>query len=177
MSLSFPPSSAGIKATLLGIGIGIPTTLGITLKQFLCDRLMIAPEYLEHRVQTILMNSRAVDNIDKVCIADGDVVALSAAMPGLVGATLRRGGHLAPMRAAISQACTVSNSDHGRKGIVVLKLFNLVAKEIGSQILTGEICIRARDLKYLDDQKMANNGIASAAAPDEWVRFLPETAP
>lgn len=177
MSINLLQSNAGIQATLLGIGIGIPTTVGITLKEFLCDRLMIAPEYLEHRVQTILMNSRAVDNVDQVCIADGDVVALSAAMPGLVGATLRKGGHLAPMRAAISQTCTASNSDNRQKGIVVLKLFNLVAKEIGSQILSGEICIRARDLKYLEDQKMMSSDIASAVASDEWVRFLPENTP
>jgi hypothetical protein len=37
-------------------------------------------------------------------VADGDVIALSAAMPGLVqGPSMRKGGAMSPMRADISQ--------------------------------------------------------------------------
>ncbi len=173
--LDLTPATAGIQATLLGIGIGIPTTVGLTLKQFLCDRLMIAPDYVDNRIQTILMNSRAVDNVDQVRIADGDVIALSAAMPGLAGATLRRGGHLAPMRSTISQAGTGSGADTRQKGIVTLKLFNLVAKEVGPRILSGEICIKAGDLGYLQAHNMIRGDIGLDAS-DEWVRFLPATS-
>lgn len=174
-TVKLPQLNAGIQATLLGIGVGIPTTVGITLKQFLCDHLMISPEYLEDRIQTILMNSHAVDDVDHVRISDGDVVALSAAMPGLAGATLRRGGHLAPMRAAISQARTESISAGRQAGIIVLKLFNLVAKELGPGVLSGEICIRGRDLRYLADLNLIGSDTALDAAPDGWVRVLPET--
>ena len=35
-------------------------------------------------------------------VGHGDTLALSAAMPGLVGATMRRGGYFAGLRANIS---------------------------------------------------------------------------
>ena len=173
LTFSFSPSNPGAWAPLLGGGIGISAPVGITLKKFLCDHLMIPPDYLEHRIQTILVNSRAVDDVDQVYLADGDTVALSAAMPGLAGATLRRGGHLAPMRAAISQKHAGPTGDGHQSGIVVLKLFNLVAKEIGPQILSGEIWLKSRDLAYLRDQNIIGDDPAFEASPEEWIRLQP----
>jgi hypothetical protein len=173
LTFSFSPSNPGTWAPLLGGGIGISTPVGISLKKFLCDQLMIPSDYLEHRIQTILVNSRAVDDEDQVYISHGDVIALSAAMPGLAGATLRRGGHLAPMRAAISQNRTKSAADGHQRGIVVLKLFNLVAKEIGPQILSGEIWLKSRDLAYLRDQNIIGDDPAFEASPEEWIRLQP----
>jgi len=173
LTFHFSDSNPGTWATLLGLGIGILTTAGITLKNFLCGQLMIPADYLENRIQTILMNSRAVDDVDQVYIADGDVVALSAAMPGLAGATLRRGGHLAPMRAAISQNRTMAAADDHQRAIVVLKLFNLVAKEIGPQILSAGFCLKGKDLTLLPDQNIISDDPAIQAAPEEWIRLQP----
>jgi hypothetical protein len=175
LTFRYSKSNPGIWATVLGIGIGIPTPAGISLKNFLCDQLMIPADYLEDRIQTILMNGRAVDDMDQVHLRDGDVVALSAAMPGLVGATLRRGGHLAPMRAAISQNRTESVSDGQQRGIVVLKLFNLVAKEIGPQILSAEFWLKSKDLILLRSQNIVPDDSAIETAPEEWIRLQPAT--
>ncbi len=174
LTFHFSESNPGIWATLLGIGIGIPTTMGISLKKFLCGQLMIPSDYLENRIQTILMNSRAVDDVDQAYIADGDVVALSAAMPGLAGATLRRGGHLAPMRAAISQSRTKSASDGHQSGIVVLKLFNLVAKEIGPQILSAGFWLKGKDLNLLNGQNIIDDDPALETAPEKWIKMQPK---
>ncbi len=175
LTFSFSPSNPGAWAPLLGGGMGISTPVGISLKNFLCDQLMIPSDYLEHRIQTILVNGRAVDDEDQLHISNGDVIALSAAMPGLAGATLRRGGHLAPMRAAISQNRTKSTADGHQRGIVILKLFNLVAKEIGPQILSGEIWLKARDLIYLRDQNIISEDPPGETAPEEWIRLQPAT--
>jgi hypothetical protein len=174
LTFHFSGSNPGIWATLLGIGIGIPTTMGISLKEFLCGQLMISSDYLENRIQTILMNSRAVDDVDHAYIADGDVVALSAAMPGLAGATLRRGGQLAPMRAAISQNRTKSVTDGHQKGIVVLKLFNLVAKEIGPQILSAGFWLKGKDLSLLSGQNIIDDDSALETAPEKWIKMQPK---
>jgi hypothetical protein len=174
LTFSVTQSNLGAWAPLFGGGIGISTQVGISLKEFLCDRLMIPGDYLEHRIQTILVNGRAVDDVAQVRIADGDVIALSAAMPGLAGATLRRGGHLAPMRAAISQKQTPSTAEGHRRGIVVLKLFNLVAKEIGSRLLSAEIWLKARDLKYLRDQLIIFQDPPAGTEPEEWIRLQPQ---
>jgi len=173
LTFHFSKSNPGIWATLLGIGIGIQTPVGTTLDKFLCDQLMIPSDYLENRIQTILMNGRAVDDVDQAFIADGDVVALSAAMPGLAGATLRRGGHLAPMRAAISQNRAKPVSDGHQNGIVVLKLFNLVAKEIGPQILSAGFWLKGKDLNLLNGQDILADDPAIKITPEEWIRLQP----
>lgn len=175
LTFAYCESNPGAWAPLLGGGIGIPIAAGLSLKRFLCDQLMIPSDYLEHRIQTILVNGRAVDDVDQLQIADGDVVALSAAMPGLAGATLRRGGHLAPMRAAISQNRDRPATEGHQRGIVVLKLFNLVAKEIGPQVLSGEIWLKSKDLIYLRDQKIISDHPAIEADPEKWIRLQPAT--
>ena len=178
-TLTLPPMESNLPAwtTLLGGGVGITTSLGITLRKLLCDRLAIPPTYLEQRIQTILLNSHPVDDLDGILIAEGDTIALSAAMPGLAGATLRRGGHLAPMRASISRIPTQQAPGARQSGLIILKLFNLVAKEIGPQILSGEIWIRGRDLSYLRSHNIIPQTPAIEAGPDEWVRLEPTATP
>jgi len=69
-------------------------------------------------------------------------------MPGLNGAIMRRGGPLSGMRRSIShvpdQVC--SQSSPGR---ITLKLFNLVAKELGPHFLTRGVVVRSRALGEL----------------------------
>ncbi len=176
LSISIDPANTAAWTPLLGGGIGIPTPLGISLKKFLCGQLKIPPEYLAQRIQTILVNSRPVDDLDKIPIAAGDIIALSAAMPGLAGATLRRGGHLAPMRAAISQHEAKSIAPVRQSGVVILKLFNMVAREIGPQILSGEIWIKGTDAVYLRRQNVIAGDVDIDTAPDGWIRIRPLTA-
>ena len=91
-----------LMGQLFGKGVGINAETGCTVKQLLCDQVGIAADYLSDRVQTIFLNGRPVDDEAKAVVHNGDVLALSAAMPGLVGTILRKGGHLAAMRASLS---------------------------------------------------------------------------
>jgi hypothetical protein len=120
----------GLQA-LLAKGFLVQTPIGGTLSDLLCGQLGIDADYLKHRVQTLFLNSSPVDDTEKTIVTDGDVVALSAAMPGLVGATLRKGGFYAGLRHGISHQINDTEEIEPHTGIVTIRLFNVVAKELG----------------------------------------------
>ena len=116
-----------------------------TIKTLLCQQLGLDPEYLETRIQTIFLDGRPVDDINAATVKDGSTLALSAAMPGLVGATLRRGSYYASMRSQISYRETaLSKSPH--QGIILLRLFNLILKELGPIFLEKGVWINGRGI-------------------------------
>lgn len=171
----FPVVEMGAWMPLLGSGIGIAFTPGNTLKAVLCDQLSVEPDYVKHRIQTILVNSRPIDDPEQVVVSHGDIVALSAAMPGLVGTTLKRGSHLAAMRSDITLHTAERKPEDSAVSILTLKLFNMVAAELGPGILTGSIYVNGSDLIYL------HRRYPTLAKPDEthasgdWIEIrLPE---
>jgi hypothetical protein len=74
------------------------------------------------------------------------VLALSAAMPGLVGATMRRGGRYSSFRSSVTHRETGSQCVSG-KGFVQVKLFNLLMAELGPDMLARGIYMTASDLR------------------------------
>lgn len=127
---------------LLESGVRLNVRVGGSLAELLCDQIGIPRDYLDGRIQTLFLNARAVDNVDTAKVADGAVIALSAAMPGLMGATLRKGGTFSGLRAAISQEDGVT-SDDPSWGTITLKLFNLVAREMGPHLLAKGVVFPA----------------------------------
>ncbi len=119
---------------LLQKGVKVTGRVGSSVRSFLCDDLGLSPEYVDKRIQTLFLNGKAVDNPDTAHIKEDSTLALSAAMPGLLGATLRKGSYYARMRNEIShQEQREVISVH--EGFVLLKLFNLLPAEIGPAIL------------------------------------------
>jgi hypothetical protein len=112
-----------------------------SIRTILCGHLGLASEYLEGRIQTIFLNGRPVDDVDATMVGGGDTLALSAAMPGLVGATMRRGGYLAGLRANISHR-DQEQGDQGGECLVKLKLFNLLTEELGPVFLEKGIWVK-----------------------------------
>ena len=140
---------------LLGDGFMVMVRTNCSVKELLCRYLNIAEDYLENRIQTIILNGKAVDNVNSAIVKKGSTLALSGAMPGLVGAILRRGGVLAPMRRQISHNQTASKAKLD-KGKVNLKLFNLVVKDLGPVFLQQGVWIKGKRLQefilqYLED--------------------------
>ena len=131
---------------LLEQGFLLESDVGCSLRDFICGRLGLDGQYLANRVQTIFLDHNPVDNLDTALIREGSTVALSAAMPGLAGATLRKGGRFAVMRNQIScHAGTACRSDQRTK--VTVKFFNMVAKELGgNQLKNG---IRVKDSNFI----------------------------
>jgi len=72
-------------------GFRVRAQVGCTIKSMLCRQFGLDPVYVEERIKTVFMDGKAVDDMDSAVIKDSSTLALSAAMPGLVGATFRRG--------------------------------------------------------------------------------------
>ena len=151
---------------LLQKGVKVNARVGSTVLSFLCDDLGLSPEYVDKRIQTLFLNGKAIDNPDTSFLKEDSTLALSAAMPGVLGATLRKGGRYARMRSEISyQEQNTGISVH--EGFVLLKLFNLLPAEIGPSVLARGIWLKGEELnhflKELPDEVL---GMCSEAKAD-----------
>jgi hypothetical protein len=148
---------------LMRSGFSADITVGCSLYQILCTQLGIDPDYLRDRVQIVFLNSRPVDDLDSAAVADGAVISLSAAMPGLNGAAMRRGGLLSKLRQSISHASDAA-CDPSAPGRITLKFFNLVAREIGPQFLSRGIVVSGAALIELLESQTPDfwQGVATA---------------
>jgi hypothetical protein len=133
---------------LLQKGVTVPATVGCTLKSLLCDQFTIPADYVTDRITTIFLDNCPVDDLDHTIIPNASRVTLSAAMPGLVGATMRRGGFYAALRQGI---CHVedSGSTAGESGTVRVKLFNLLLAELGPLVLARGLILEPDELSGL----------------------------
>jgi len=131
------------EAKLVGLltpSFSVRVRVGIDLKTFVCQELGVHAAYFDERIQTIFLDSKPVDDVTTALVHDGSVLALSAAMPGLVGATFRKGGQYSWMRQSISHT---GDDKRGQTtdGWVSVKLFNMVLKELGPGFLEQGIWI------------------------------------
>ncbi len=145
ISLTVKPDRISLFSPLLGQGFTINFGTGISVRNLLCRQMGLSNDYIDQRIQTIFLDGKVVDNIDTAVIRQGSTLALSAAMPGLAGATLRRDGAYAAMRSQISHKDTILDSSN-ENGTVMLKLFNLVALELGPMFLEQGIWIDGKNL-------------------------------
>lgn len=88
-----------------------------------------------------------IDNLEATIAKNGDTLALSAAMPGLVGATMRSGGILACFRDTISHQGDTTGASSA--GILTVKLFNLLIKEVGPLLLRRGILVPAENIRNM----------------------------
>lgn len=121
-------------------GFALQIKTGLTIRDLLCLQLGISKEYVDNRIQTIFLDGKPVDDVDTALLENGSTLALSAAMPGLVGITFRKGGFYAAFRETISYT-KAENSIIKGAGEIILKLFNMVAKELGPELLATGIRI------------------------------------
>ena len=141
VELTVSKTDLWLFSALLRRGFHLRTPLPCSLEALLCIQLEIPRDYVTQRVQTIFLNGRAVDTICSALVADGAVVTHSAAMPGLVGATLRRGGRLTSLRSSISHRSDGSSGQETAIGKVTVKFFNLICDELGPSFLARGICL------------------------------------
>ncbi len=136
---------AGCFTALFSKGVAIRASLACNLKELLCEQVGVAPEYLDNRIQTVFLDGQPVDDVDKAIVENGATIALSAAMPGLVGAVLRKGGTLAGLRKGITYCCgTIGQATC--YGSVTVKLFNMTTREVGPLLLKYGIMIQGDEL-------------------------------
>ena len=120
--------------------------VGCSVRALLSQQLDISPELLEGRIKTIFLDGKPVDDMDSTIIKEGSTLALSAALPGLAGATLRRGGTYASLRSQITHPRDEAPVAQ-QEGFIVLKLFNLLMDELGPALLHRGVFIKKEVLK------------------------------
>jgi hypothetical protein len=150
-----------LKLTERGFKLQIKT--GLTIRELLCQHLSISEDYVDNRIQTIFLDGKPVDDVDTASLENGSRLALSAAMPGLVGITFRKGGFYAALRSSISYTKTDNLIVKGA-GEIVLKLFNMVARELGPELLEKGIRIEGHVfhhfmLRNSEDLKAASTSV------------------
>ena len=129
-------------------GVVVQAKVGRPLKDLLCGQFGIPEEYVTGRITTIFLDNRPVDDLDRSLIHEGSRVTLSAAMPGLVGAMMRRSGFLATLRQGISHTEQGDGLKH-EQGTVRIKLFNLLLAELGPLILARGVVLPRNDFDRL----------------------------
>jgi len=129
---------------LLQQGVMIRRRTGCNVAAFLRDELKAGEETIE-KIQSIILDGKPVDDLETARIKDGSTLALSAAMPGLVGATLRRGGAYSSFRSAITYHETKEACEPG-EGVVIIKIFNLLMSGLGRDLLNKGVMVPAGDL-------------------------------
>ncbi len=148
LALTLRPDQLAAFFPILQKGVTVPATVGCTLKSLLSDQFAIPADYVTDRITTIFLNNRPVDDLDRSIIQDGSRVTLSAAMPGLVGATMRRGGFYAALRQGISHIVD-GEEVVGDCGTVRVKLFNLLLAELGPLVLARGVILEQGELAEL----------------------------
>lgn len=130
---------------LLQQGVVVTARVGCTLDKLLSEQWGLSPDYVAQRITTIFLDGRAIDDVNRAVIREEAVIALSGAMPGLVGATMRRGGYYAAMREGITYQEAAADAPD-RIATVRVKLFNLLLPELGPAFLRRGIIITASGL-------------------------------
>lgn len=154
---------------------------------FLLYQLKLSDEFIEDNIQTVFLDGKPVDDLSQAYVKDGCTLALSSAMPGLVGATMRRGSYYASLRAQISRRPEVESVPAKEEGFITLKLFNLVAKLLGKTLLQDCVLVRRKNLEEfmsrrsypeLKDIEAVRNGrpldwntFRATGSPDELVHL------
>jgi len=132
-------------------GFLFPCQVETSIEDLLSRQLGLKPEFVQEKINTVFLDGSCVDDISSATLKDGSVVAFSSALPGLAGATLRRGGHYACMRDSITHV-NKNRPDVRREGHITIKLFNLLMAELGRVFLEKGIVLNRHDAMELLQQ-------------------------
>jgi len=147
-------------ATLLQAGFQVFLDRPRPLPEVLTAILGVTLDFAQERIQTIFLDGSVID--DLACpVCPGGRLALSAALPGLVGATMRRGGFYARLREGISRDPEALAAGPQGPGYVDVRLFNVLAREMAAPVLGRGIVLPRRELeRFVEDRPE----LAAAAA-------------
>jgi len=132
--------------TLLQSGIYLAAQQGSSIGEILCSLPGFTEEYINKNVQTLFLNGLPADDLDQQVFGKNAVIAASAAMPGLAGAIFRKGGLHASLRTSTSTGKESPATVLKQAANVRIKLFNIIAKERGKDILSGGCFVKAAAL-------------------------------
>jgi len=151
--LKLDREKAPLLYPLLRRGFRIRVDAGTPLRTVLTRELGISGDAALQRIQTVLLDGSPVDDLEAALPAGSSTLALSAAMPGLLGATLRRSGVYAGLRSSISHAFKGSEVGEGSQELRV-KLYNVLAEEWGGHFLHRGIRVESGEFASVAAQRL-----------------------
>jgi len=136
LAITLSASEDSLKGLLplLQHGVEVAVDPGLTVSSLLTEHYSIDSLYAKHFISTIFLDGKPVDDPGSATLRDGATLALSGAMPGLVGAVLRSGSVLGSFRHSITHHDDGADGGAGRVTLRV-KLFNRVMRETGAAFL------------------------------------------
>jgi|GEM_PF-397321 len=152
LGLTVPAERVACFFPLLQRGVGVRVRLGIPVGVFLREGLGLSDATIEARIQTVFLDGRPVDDIEEALLCEGSTLALAPAMPGLMGAMLRRGGYYAPMRSGITHRGGTLPQGAGEgegEGFIIVKLFGAALRELGPALLARGVAVDGGPLASL----------------------------
>jgi hypothetical protein len=142
LRLSLDRAWRGALSDAMQRGVAVPARVPCPVADFLTGQLGIESSYVERRISTMFLDGEVVDSAETATLRHGSSLALSAALPGLAGAALRRGGAYAAMRSSITHGDDASAPDSAASpGVVRVKLFNLLLEELSGVLLRHGILL------------------------------------
>ena len=165
LTLAVAEPSLSRLLLLFSRGCFVRVVTGHTVRQTLLEQLGVTPEYLEKEIKIIFLDSSPVDDVSRARVHEGATLALSAAMPGLVGAAMRRDG-LSWMRSSITYQEQKEEASP-RDGLIFLKLFNKVMEDLGEPLFRRGVYVGADalfgfldhlDERFWGDARLELNG-------------------
>jgi hypothetical protein len=136
--------------TLLQSGIYMDAPQGCSIGEILCSLPGFTEEYISKNVQTLFLNGIPADDLSQPIFGESAIIAASAAMPGLAGAIFRKGGRHASLRSTPVNDKGLHSADLKHAVSIRIKLFNVIAKERGIDILSAGCFVKAAALlKFL----------------------------
>lgn len=127
-------------------GFVIKARVGRSVKDFLSGQCGLDEGYIAERVSTVFLDGKPVDDLESALLRDGSVLALSGAMPGLVGAVMRRGSAYASFRRSISYNEEGAPASE-KEGFIRLKVFNVLMRELGPLFLGRGIYLPPQEVR------------------------------
>ncbi len=135
-------------------GVFVKVRLGGSIRSLLCEQFGLSPDYVKNRIQTAFLNGKPVDDFETATVTEGAVLTLSGAMPGLAGATLRKGGFYSAMRATLSHRENREKRE-GEEGFITIRIFNILLNELGPVLLAHGIYLEKSDFDDFEKSRQA----------------------
>lgn len=115
-------------------GFLVEARVRCSVTEFLRERCRLSQEAITKRISTVFLDGQPVDDMEHAIVDHNSTLALSGAMPGLVGAVMRSNSPLRSFRSSITHSGDDGANQH-RQGLIRLKLFNTVMSELGPRFL------------------------------------------
>lgn len=139
-----------ILSTIFQKGFGLEAYIGCSARTLLSEQWGLSSDFIRERVSIVFLDGKPLDDLDTAIVREKSTLVLSGAMPGLVGAAMKRGSIYTTLRNSITYR-KVADEQTSRTGLIRVKLFNLLMRELGPTLLEKGIYVREEDLGSLPD--------------------------